>query len=50
VVLKLIKEDRVHSKVAVAEFDAEEQVLCRVRHPNIIRLLGEDLHDVQCSV
>jgi serine/threonine protein kinase len=40
VILKLIKEDRITSAVAVAEFDIEERVLSRVRHPHIVRLLG----------
>ncbi len=30
----------MNNSVAIAEFDSEEQVLSRVRHPNIIRLLG----------
>jgi len=40
VILKLIKEDRITSAVAVAEFDIEERVLSRLRHPHIVRLLG----------
>lgn len=40
VILKLIKAERVQSSVAVAEFDTEEHVLSRLRHPNIVRLLG----------
>ena len=40
VILKLIKEDRVGSAVALAEFDTEEKVLSRVRHPHVVRLLG----------
>lgn len=40
VILKLIKEDRINSPVALAEFDIEERVLSRVRHPHIVRLLG----------
>jgi serine/threonine protein kinase len=40
VVLKLIKEERLTSPVAVAEFEIEEQVLSRLRHPNVVRLLG----------
>lgn len=40
VILKLIKEERVQSTVALAEFDTEENVLSRVQHPNIVRLLG----------
>lgn len=43
VILKLIKEERLSSPVAVAEFDIEEAVLLRIAHPNIIRLLGEHL-------
>lgn len=40
VILKLIKADRVSSTVAVAEFDTEENVLSRIRHNNIVQLLG----------
>jgi len=40
VILKLIKEERLSSPIAVAEFDIEEAVLLRIAHPNIIRLLG----------
>jgi serine/threonine protein kinase len=40
VVLKLIKAERITSPVAVAEFDMEENILSRIRHPNIVRLLG----------
>lgn len=40
VVLKLIKAERITSPVAVAEFEIEENVLSRIRHPNVIRLLG----------
>jgi hypothetical protein len=35
VILKLIKEDRITSSVALAEFEVEESVLSRVRHPHI---------------
>ncbi|KAJ1430232.1 kinase-like domain-containing protein [Ochromonadaceae sp. CCMP2298] len=41
VILKLIKADRVAYSVALQEFQVEESVLGRVRHPNIVRLLGE---------
>lgn len=40
VVLKLIKAERITSPVAVAEFEIEENILSRIRHPNIVRLLG----------
>jgi hypothetical protein len=40
VVVKLIKAERVSMPVAVAEFEMEENILLRIRHPNIIRLLG----------
>jgi serine/threonine protein kinase len=40
VVLKLIKAERITSPVAVAEFEMEENILSRIRHPNIVRLLG----------
>jgi len=40
VVIKLIKAERVSSPVAVSEFDMEEQILSRIAHPNIIKLLG----------
>lgn len=43
VILKLIKEDRINSPVALAEFDIEERVLSRVRHPHIVRLLGSGI-------
>ena len=46
VILKLIKEERLSSPVAVAEFDIEEAVLLRIAHPNIIRLLGELIFSV----
>lgn len=39
VVLKIIKGERM-TPVAIAEFETEENVLSRVRHPHIIRLLG----------
>lgn len=41
VVVKVIKEDRVSNAVALQEFEMEEELLSRVRHRNIIRLLGE---------
>ena len=40
VILKLIKADRITSPVAVAEFETEASVLCRLRHPHIVRFLG----------
>jgi serine/threonine protein kinase len=40
VILKLIKADRISSPVAVAEFETEASVLCRLRHPHIVRFLG----------
>lgn len=40
VVIKLIKAERTSSAVAVSEFEIEENVLSRIAHPNIIRLLG----------
>lgn len=40
VILKLIKADRINSPVAVAEFETEAAVLCRLRHPHIVRFLG----------
>eukprot|EP01038_Epipyxis_sp_PR26KG_P013912 gene13912-18655_t len=40
VILKLIKAERTTSAVAVAEFETEENVLSRISHPNIIKLLG----------
>jgi hypothetical protein len=40
VILKLIKTERLTSAVAVAEFETEENVLLRTKHPNIVRLLG----------
>lgn len=40
VVLKLIKADRISSSVALSEFEIEENLLSRIRHPHIIKLLG----------
>jgi serine/threonine protein kinase len=40
VILKLIKADRISSPVALAEFETEASVLCRLRHPHIVRFLG----------
>jgi uncharacterized membrane protein (DUF485 family) len=40
VILKLIKTERLASAVAVAEFETEENVLLRTKHPNIVRLLA----------
>lgn len=40
VILKLIKEERLTSTMAVAEFETEENVLMRLNHPHIISLLG----------
>jgi serine/threonine protein kinase len=40
VIIKLIKADRVSSPMAVSEFEMEASILSRVRHPNIVRLLG----------
>lgn len=44
VILKLIKADRISSPVAVAEFETEASVLCRLRHPHIVRFLGSGYH------
>mmetsp|Transcript_8453 Transcript_8453/g.7574 ORF Transcript_8453/g.7574 Transcript_8453/m.7574 type:complete len:653 (+) Transcript_8453:60-2018(+) len=40
VIVKLIKADRIHSPMAVSEFEMEASILSRVNHPNIVRLLG----------
>lgn len=40
VILKIIKEERLSSEVALCEFEMEANVLSRVNHPNIIKLLG----------
>lgn len=40
VILKLIKADRMQSQQALGEFETEANILSRVRHPNIIKLLG----------
>ena len=40
VVLKLIKADRVHSNVALCEFETEVSVLSRLNHGNVVRYLG----------
>lgn len=40
VIIKLIKADRVTSPMALAEFEMEANVLSRIRHANIVRLLG----------
>lgn len=40
VILKIIKIERLNSEVALSEFEMEANVLSRVHHPNIIKLLG----------
>jgi len=40
VVLKMIKEDAMYKKLAVQEFDEEFAMLCRLDHPNVVRVLG----------
>ena len=40
VIIKLIKSDRINSIMAVQEFEMEANVLSRISHPNIVKLLG----------
>lgn len=40
VIIKMIKADVQTDPVAVHEFDVEHGMLCRISHPNIIKLLG----------
>lgn len=40
VIIKIISEQAKMNKVAVHEFDVEHGILCRLSHPNIIRILG----------
>ena len=40
VVIKMIKKEMITDQVAMLEFDSEAELLCRVSHPHIIKLLG----------
>jgi hypothetical protein len=40
VVIKMIKEQVERDPIAIQEFDLEYGILARVKHPNIIRLMG----------
>lgn len=40
VVLKVIKEEVMFKPLSVKEFDEEFEMLCRLDHPNVIRVLG----------
>lgn len=40
VIVKLIKADRLKSQMSLFEFEMEASILRRIRHPNIVRLLG----------
>lgn len=43
VIIKMIKASVQNDAVSVHEFDVEHGLLCRVSHPNIIRILGAGL-------
>jgi serine/threonine protein kinase len=40
VIIKMLSEQSKTNKVAVHEFDVEHGILCRISHPNIIKILG----------
>ena len=40
VVIKMIKKGVAHDQIALLEFDSEAELLCRINHPHIIKLIG----------
>jgi hypothetical protein len=40
IIIKMIKESQIHNSIAIHEFDLEHGMLCRLQHPNIIKILG----------